>query len=116
MKGLAITKSTLDIRKNKDLLHARLERLFFCELNSSIGMLQRGSRIPEIIDSFSSEEIPKFIVAEVNFLINTYETEIELQSVTVVLTDTETGISEVEITIEFIWNDTDIQDSLTLKK
>ena len=113
MKGLTI-KSNLSIKNDSSLLQSRLERLFFCELNSSPGLLGKGSRIPEIIHELSTEEIPKAINNEVAFLIGTYETEITLVASEIILSENEYGSTDVGIYIDFYWNNNNKTDSLSL--
>ena len=114
MKGLTITNGELSIKSDGELIQSRLERLFFCGLNSSVGLLQKGSRIPEILHTLATGQAPKQAITEIALLIQMYESLIILKSVSVTMWDNPTGETDMEIDVEFTWTNTDASGSVSL--
>ena len=76
MLGIGLDSNGLKIKSDIDLLHSRLERLFFLPIEDQIGALETGSRILDYFWEEDSVENAKAILTEVKFLLATYEPNI----------------------------------------
>ena len=111
--GLVINENEITIGNYKKFIHDRLKRLIFTPLGESIGALNKGSHVPDMIHSLNDESIAGEILSEVELLITIYEPLIELIALEVKTEITET-YAGVIIKIDFYYSGTTIKDSLLI--
>jgi phage baseplate assembly protein W len=82
MNGLNISlKDKIDISKDDILIHSRLERLLFTDREERVGRLTFGSLIPQYFYEPADADLIADVIREVQFLIETYESELILSSI-----------------------------------
>lgn len=96
-------KKIAKISKDNEVINAHLERLLFTGFGEIIGYPQLGSRIPEFFWEPMNEETASDILSETQFLIETYEPRINIESLSVTfqqMSPADTGlIIELEYTL-----------------
>ena len=82
MNGLNISLEELKISSDAELYHSRIERLLFTSRNERMGSLEFGSLIPDLFYEPADADLIADIIREIQFLIQNYERELTLSSVT----------------------------------
>lgn len=83
MNGLNISlKDRIDVSSDDILIHSRLERLLFTDQEERVGRLTFGSLIPQYFYEPADVDLIADVIREIQFLIQTYEPELILSSIT----------------------------------
>jgi len=113
--GLVINQDEIVIGNYRKFIHDRLKRLIFTPIGESIGVLDKGSHVPEMMYNLNDDTIAGDILSEVELIITLYEPLIELISIEVKTEETET-YAGVLIKIDFYYSGTTIKDSLVISE
>ncbi len=113
--GLVINQDEIVIGNYKKFIHDRLKRLIFTPIGESIGALNKGSHVPEMMYNLNDDTIAGDILSEVELLITMYEPLIELDALEVKTEETLT-YAGVLIKIDFYYSGTTIKDSLVISE
>lgn len=115
MMGISLNND-LEIKSENDLIHSSIERLFFGEIESMIGGLNKGSRLLDYMYEPLNEKTAVAILNECRDLIDNYEPRIELQTINVEIIE---GPAENGLIIHLEFNKIqtpDIIEDLTITK
>ena len=109
MLGLTIDGSGINIKSNQQLLHSRLERLFFSPIGESIGFLNQGSRIQDYFWESDTVENAQAILHEVKWLLKAHEPSVIPTSMLVKFSPFAGGTALI-IELGFYWADNENEE------
>ena len=100
MKGLTLNSSIADVRSGSEYISSSLERLLFISEGSALGHPDWGSKIPSLLHDEMDEMTGDDLNNEINFLIETREERISLESAEISIVDMGDNLDGIIATLE----------------
>ena len=76
--GLVIDDDKIAIGNYKQIIHDRLKRLIFTPIGEGIGILSKGSYVPDMLNHLNEPTVAGQILSEIELLITMYEPLIKI--------------------------------------